>query len=75
MSYLSVIPLANAKTYLRIDDTQNETDAEITGMINTACQYVEHVTNYLFFAREKVYYINSDCFKLFDFPINSVSEP
>ena len=75
MSYLNVIPLATAKTYLRIDDTQNETDAEITAMINTACQYVERETNVLLFARDKQYYVNDSCFRLFDFPINSVSDP
>ena len=75
MSYLNVISLAEAKTYLRIDDTQNETDAEITAIIKASCSYVERVTNYIFYAREKTYYVNDCQFRLHDYPINSITEP
>lgn len=71
MSYLTVIPLADAKTYLRIDDTQNETDAEITRMINAACSFVEKRSNYRFFAKDRQYVLSSGSARVYDYPINS----
>lgn len=71
MSYIDVIPLAEMRTYLRIDDTQNETDSEITSMINAACRYVEKRTNHLFFEQDKIYYPQCDEVRVYDYPINS----
>ena len=70
MSYLDVITLAQAKTYLRIDDTQNETDAEITQMIKSALSYLEKKTNHIFYARDISYYLNKGCIRVYDYPIN-----
>lgn len=75
MSYLNVVSLSDAKVYLRIDDTLNETDAEITVMINASCRYVENITNHILYARNKVYYVNSTCFRLHDYPVNEIIEP
>ncbi len=71
MSYLTVITLARAKNYLRIDPDLTEDDAEITSMINAACRYVEKRTNHILFPRDKVY--NGACqVKVYDYPINSI---
>ena len=58
MPYTDIISLSQARTYLRIDDTQNDTDAEITQMINTALSYLENRTNHILIPRDIVYYIN-----------------
>lgn len=74
MSYLSVISLVDAKTYLGVDDTARDT--EITRMINSAFVYIETYTNVFVFAREKVYYKEQgNCLSVYDFPINSVVSP
>jgi len=73
MSYIDVLPLSTMKTYLRIDDTQNETDAEITSMINAAFRYIERVTNVLVVQQAlKEYVITNRCVRIYDHPINSV---
>lgn len=71
MSYLTVIPLARAKNYLRIDPDLTEDDAEITSMINACCMYVEKRTNHLLYARDKVY-TGSCQVKIYDYPVNSI---
>ena len=73
MAYIDVLPLATMKTYLRIDDTQNETDAEITSMINSAFRYIERMTNILVVQQsEKSYPITENCIRIYDHPINDV---
>ena len=73
MSYIDVLPLATMKTYLRIDDTQNETDAEITSMINSAFRYIERITNVIVSQQAtKEYIITNRCARIYDHPINSV---
>ena len=75
MSYLSVLPLATMKTYLRIDDSQNETDAEITSMIKSALSYIEKHTNIILYQRSKTYNItNNRWINIYDYPINSVTK-
>lgn len=72
MSYLTVITLARAKNYLRIDTSLTDDDAEITSMINAACRYIEKRTNHILYAREAVY--NGSCqVKVYDYPINSIT--
>lgn len=74
MSYITVITLAEAKTYLGVDDTAR--NDEITRMINSACSYVEKYTNVLLFDREQTYYFNQEtCVRVYDFPINSLVSP
>ncbi len=53
MAYLDIITLADAKIYLRIDDTLTEDDAQITRMIKASLSQIERITNYIFFARSK----------------------
>lgn len=71
MSYLNVLPLADAKLYLRIDDLQTEDDLEITTMIRSSFSYLEKRTNVLVYAREKDYDLDEGCVRVYDFPINS----
>lgn len=75
MAYLDVLPLATAKIYLRIDDTQNETDAEITSMIKSALSYIERHTHIMVYARNKDFIVTNGCAKVYDYPINSVVAP
>jgi len=71
MSYLTVITLARAKNYLRIDTDLTEDDAEITAMINASCLFVEKRTNHILFPRDKTY--KGACqVKVYDYPINSI---
>ncbi len=76
-SYTDVISLEQAKLYLKIDDGQTITDAEITQMINSALSFIEKRTQHIFKTRSKVYY--KDCALLqqttvYDYPIdNSVT--
>lgn len=75
MSYLSIISLEDAKTYLRIDDTLTEDDANITRMIKSALSQVELLTNHILFARAKDYLFVDCKVSVYDFPINSVTAP
>lgn len=71
MSYLDVISLENAKTYLGVDDTSR--DGEITRMINASLSYLERVTNIILFDRDKVYNYDNGCVRVYDYPINSTT--
>ena len=73
MAYIDVLPLETVKTYLRIDDTQNETDAEIASMITSALLYIEKHTNVIVSRQAtKEYIVKGGCVKVYDTPINSV---
>lgn len=69
--YTDIISLADAKIYLRIDDTLTEDDSQITRMIKGALSFVEKYTNYIFFPRDKDYRLIDGCVRIYDFPINS----
>ena len=71
MSYLSIITLAQAKRYLRIDDDQNETDDEIISMIEGCLSFIEKRTNHILYPRDRTYYADSIA-NVYDFPINTV---
>lgn len=74
MSYIDVITLETAKTYLGIDDTAR--DSEITRMINSACSYMENYTNLILSEKEQTYYFDDNkCVRVYDFPINSLTSP
>tara|TARA_R110000787_G_scaffold10354_3_gene35218 strand:- start:666 stop:1136 length:471 start_codon:yes stop_codon:yes gene_type:complete len=75
MAYLDIITLADAKTYLRIDDTLTEDDAQITRMIKASLSQIERVTNYILFARSKSYVVENLSVNVYDFPINSLTSP
>ena len=71
MAYLDIIPLADAKVYLRIDDTLTEDDAQITRMIKGALSYIERTTNVMLYARDVIYNVSDNAVKVYDYPINS----
>ena len=74
MSYIDVITLETAKTYLGIDDTAR--DSEITRMINSACSYIEKYTNLILSDKDQTYYFDdNNCVRVYDFPINSLTSP
>jgi len=77
-NYLDVVTLAQAKTYMRIDDTITGVDNEITQMINSAFEYIERETNHLFGEREKTYLYrvyDHNTVNVYDFPINDSVTP
>ena len=75
MAYLDIITLSDAKTYLRIDDTLSDDDAQITRMIKASLSQIERVTNYILFARSKSYVIEDSKVNVYDYPINSLTTP
>ena len=75
MAYLDVIPLADAKIYLRVDDTLTEDDGSITRMINGALAYVEKWTNFLVYDRTKTYLMIDGLVRVYDGPINTLVSP
>lgn len=75
MAYLDIIPLADAKVYLRIDDTLTDDDAQIIRMIKGALSFVERSTNVMLFAREKTYRFINGVVSVYDSPINSITTP
>jgi hypothetical protein len=71
-NYTDVISLETAKLYLKVDEGQTETDAEITQMINSSLAIIEKRTNHIFKTKNKIYY--KDCalvqqVKVYDYPI------
>ena len=75
MSYISVVPLATAKDFLRIDSGNTDDDTQITAMINAACRLVERRTNYILYQRNKDYLFQNFCVFVYDYPVNSVVSP
>lgn len=71
MAYLDVISLAEAKVYLRIDDTLNDDDNQITRMINAALSYVEKYTGHLVYDRNVKYRLIDGEVRVYDYPVNS----
>ena len=71
MSYSQVISLDAAKTYLRIDST--DSDSEILRMVKSALSLLEKRTNVMVYDREVTYNLNSgNCVRVYDHPINTV---
>ena len=75
MAYLDVISLAEAKNYLRIDDTLTDDDTQITRMINASLAYVEDWTRIYLFARDKTYKMIDGFVRVYDYPVNSIKSP
>lgn len=71
MAYIDIIPLSDAKIYLRIDDDLTEDDNQITRMINGALSYVEKYTQHILYARDKEYRLINGGVSVYDYPINS----
>lgn len=68
-AYTDIISLARARTYLRVDDTMNEDDNEITSMIKASFTFIERYTCHLFGARDLSQLVPP---KIYKYPINSI---
>jgi hypothetical protein len=75
MAYLDIIPLAQAKIYLKVDDTLTEDDANITRMIKASLMQLERKTNVILFARSKEYLFDECQVLIYDFPVNELTSP
>ena len=74
MSCLAVIPLEEAKIYLRVDDGMDIDDKQIERMIVGAINYVERYTGQVLTSKVKDYLLQNGCAKVYDYPINAVIE-
>lgn len=75
MSYLTVLPLLEAKNYLRVDDDLTQDDVTITSMITAAFQFIEKRTGHIIYARDITYFVDTCGLEVYDYPINSVVSP
>lgn len=71
MDYLDAISLADAKTYLGVDDTSRDT--EITRMIKSAITFIEKRTNHILVEQTKTYIFRKGCVRVYDYPIVSTT--
>lgn len=75
-NYIDLVPLATAKTYLRIDSDITETDAEITLLINSACELIERYTQIYLKPQSKSYYFNTEGYaRVYAYPISAITYP
>jgi len=76
VNYTDLVSLAEAKSYLRIDDAITDVDDEITLMINSACNLVESYTQVYLKPQTKEYYFNCEGYiRLYSWPINTITVP
>ena len=70
MTYNEILPLAEVKNYLRLEDDFTEDDTAIERMVRSALQFIEKRTNHIFQLRENVTYSN-ECGRIviYDNPI------
>ena len=73
MTYNEILPLAEVKNYLRIDDDFLEDDLAIERMVRSALQFIEKRTNHIFESKTNVEYLGSpnQCngfIDVYDFP-------
>ena len=71
MTYNEILPLAEVKNYLRVDDDFTDDDLAIERMVRSALGFIEQRTNHIFQLRENVeYYRNgSQYLDIYDYPI------
>lgn len=71
MAYTDVLSLATAKTYLKVEHT--DSDTEITAMINAAGEWIEKQTNHILYSRNITYRLSDkNCINVYDYPITAV---
>lgn len=71
MTYNEILPLAEVKNYLRIDDDFTDDDAAIERMVRSALQFIEKRTNHIFQQREAMYFRNhSQYIDIYDYPVH-----
>ena len=75
MSYINIIPLQDARVYLRIDYTLTQDNEAITRMKNDSLAKVEQMTNVNLIAKSKEYIFDDLKATVYDYPINSLTSP
>ena len=73
VNYTDLVPVSEAKSYLRLDSTL-DLNLEITLLINAACEAIEAYTNHYLKPQNKSYF-GQGCYRVYDWPINSVVTP
>lgn len=70
MTYNEILPLAEVKNYLRLEDDFTEDDTALERMVRSALQFIEKRTNHVLQLRTSITY-NNDCgtITIFDFPV------
>lgn len=71
MTYNEILPLAEVKNYLRLDDDFTEDDTAIERMVRSALGFIEMRTNHIFQSKSNVDYHRSNQLYLdiYDYPI------
>lgn len=71
MTYNEILPLAEVKNYLRVDDDFTEDDAAIERMVRSALGFIEQRTNHIFQLRQNVEYFRNGqrYLDIYDYPI------
>lgn len=71
MTYNEILPLAEVKNYLRIDDDFTEDDTAIKRMVRSALGFIEQRTNHIFQLRKNVEYFRNErqYLDIYDFPL------
>ena len=71
MTYNEILPLAEVKNYLRVDEDFTEDDSAIERMVRSALGFIEQRTNHVFQLREDVEYFRTDTrfLDVYDFPL------
>ena len=71
MTYNEILPLAEVKNYLRVDDDFTEDDLAIERMVRSALGFIEQRTNHIFQLRENVEYFRNDrqYLDIYDYPL------
>ena len=71
MIYNEVLPLAEVKNYLRVDDDFTEDDLAIERMVRSALGFIEQRTNHIFQLRQNVEYFRNErqYLDIYDFPL------
>jgi len=71
MTYNEILPLAEVKNYLRVDDDFTEDDLAIERMVRSALGFIEQRTNHIFQLSENVEYFRNDrqYLDIYDYPL------
>lgn len=71
MTYNEILPLADVKTHLKLDDDFTDMDTAIERMVRSVLQLTEQRTNHIFQAKTNVEYFrnNRQYLDIYDFPL------
>lgn len=72
MTYAEILPLAEVKNYLRLEEDFTEDDTALERMVRSAIQFIEKRTNHILQLRENVQYYTTKCsdtITIFDYPV------